>query len=272
MEISIIYMTLNNLLIGNTSQLSHYFPDENFVKISSRNIDFNLLRESNWDRVFICLGESRKFISDIKLYDDINFYLTVDIIDKLKDVSKSIVVYSSCELWNKNSGQIDISMSFNFYNTPYLQSKYRLSKYLLSNTDKYYNVFILYPFNFNSIYRSSNFLFGKIFDSIINKKTIEIGDTYFYRDIIHPKYVVDESMNATGHKIIGSGRTIFVNDFIRELYSSYNMKYEDYVIESINKFNEYDKRNEYYLKSNECRYTYSNLLKDTIDDINKLKI
>jgi nucleoside-diphosphate-sugar epimerase len=263
-------MTLNNLLIGNTSQLSHYFPDENYIKISSRNIDYEHLTKFNWDRVFICIGESRKFISNTNIYDDVNFYLTLDIIDKLKDISKSIVIYSSCELWNKYDGQIDISMNFDFYNTSYLQSKYRMSKYILSNIEKYYNIFILYPFNFNSTYRDNNFLFGKIFDSIINKKRIEIGDTYFYRDIIHPKYVVEESIKASGHKIVGSGRTIFVNDFIREIYSNYNMNYDEYVIENINKFNEYEKRNEYYLKSNKCLYSYKNLLKDTISDIDKL--
>lgn len=263
-------MTLNNLLIGNTSQISHFFPDENFIKISSRDMNLEEISKQNWNRVFICFGESRKFISDIKLHDDINFYLTLDVINKLKDSSKSIVVYSTCELWNKYEGQISIDLDFNFYSTSYLQSKYKLSKYILSNQTDYYNVFILYPFNFNSPYRSEDFLFGKIFSSIINKKVIEIGDTYFYRDIIHPKYVVKESIEATGHRIIGSGRKIFVNDFIRDLYKSFNLNYDDYVIENISKYNEYSKKNEYYLKSNQCRYSYQHLLDDTIEDIKKV--
>lgn len=104
---------MNNLVIGNTSQLSYYFP-EHYMKVSSRNLDINKLVEKDWDRVFICLGESRKFIDNIKIYDDINFYLTLDIIDKLKDHSRNIIVYSTCELWNQYDGPIDISNNFNF--------------------------------------------------------------------------------------------------------------------------------------------------------------
>jgi nucleoside-diphosphate-sugar epimerase len=259
---------MRNLVIGNTSQLSYYFPDD-YVKISSRNIDYDFIRSENWNRVFLCFGESRKFLSDIKIYDDINFYYTLEVINNIKDVSRNIIVYSTCELWNQIDGKIDISMNFNFFSTPYLQSKYRISKYLLNNKSEYYNVFIIYPFNFNSIYRSDDFLFGKIFNSIINKKKIEIGYTYFYRDIVHPKFVVDKSISARGHEIIGSGRLTFVNDFIRDLYQHYQMDYDEYVIENFDKYNEYDKRKEYYLNSKKPLYTYMQLLKDTISDIDK---
>ena len=258
---------MKNLIIGDTSQLSYYFPDD-YVRISSRNINYNSLTNNNWNRVFLCFGESRKYITDIKLYDDINFYLTLEIIDKLKDCVKSFVLYSSCELWNQYDGAIDLSMTFNFYPSPYLHSKYKISKYIMEN-DQYYNVFVMFPFNFNSTYRTTNFLFGKIFDSIINKKTIEIGDTYFYRDIIHPKFVVEQSINSHSHKINGSGRTVFINDFIRDLYNHYGLNYDDYVIENLDKFNEYKIRKEYYLKSNNCQYSYDQLFKDTISDIDK---
>lgn len=137
-------MVSNNLLIGNTSQLSHFFPDDNFTKISSRDFNLDELSSRDWNKVFICFGESRKFISDIKLHDDVNFYLTIDVINKLKSCSKSIIVYSTCELWNNYEGQISLENDFNFYSTPYLQSKYKLSKYILTNQSEYYNVFILY--------------------------------------------------------------------------------------------------------------------------------
>lgn len=257
---------MRNLVIGNTSQLSYYFPDD-YVKISSRNIDYNLIESENWDRVFLCFGESRKFLDDIKIYDDINFYYTLDVINRIKKISRNVIVYSTCELWNQYDGKIDISMNFNFFSTPYLQSKYKLSKYLLNNKSEYYNVFIMYPFNFNSTYRSDNFLFGKVFNSIINKSPIEIGDTYFYRDIIHPKFVVNESIKSSKHQIVGSGRLIFVNDFIRELYNRFDMNYEEYIIENIGKFTEYEKRKEYYLRSREVLYSYDSLLNDTINDI-----
>jgi hypothetical protein len=261
---------MNNLVIGNTSQLSYYFPDD-YIKVSSRDINIDYLKSNVWNRVYICIGESKKFIKDIKVYDDVNFYLTIDIINSLKDISRNIIVYSTCELWNQYDGQISINNNFNFYSTPYLQSKYKLSRYLIDNKKDYNNVIVLYPFNFNSIHRDSNFLFGKIFQSIIYKKVIEIGDTYFYRDIIHPKFVVSESMGATSHKIIGSGRLVYVNDFIKDLYKNYNMNYDDYVIENIGKYNEYDKRKEYYLASYNKIYSYDELLKDTISDIDNIK-
>jgi nucleoside-diphosphate-sugar epimerase len=259
---------MRSLVIGNTSQLSYFLPND-YVKISSRDLDYDFICSENWEKVFICFGESRKYINNIQLHDDINFYLTMNIINKIKDISNKIIVYSTCELWNQYDGQIDTKLSFNFYSTPYLQSKYKLSNFILSNKEEYKNVIILYPFNFNSTYRTNEFLFGKIFDSIINKTKIEIGDTYFYRDIVHPKFVANESIKAEEHQIIGSGRMVYVNDFIRDLYTNYDLKYDDYVTENISKYNEYDKRKEYYLRSNTCLYDYKQLLDDSIEDIDK---
>ena len=82
---------VKNLVIGNTSQLSYYFP-EDYTKISSRDINYDLLKEENWDRVFLCFGESRKHINDTKLYDEINFYLTLEVIEKLKGCVKSFIL------------------------------------------------------------------------------------------------------------------------------------------------------------------------------------
>jgi nucleoside-diphosphate-sugar epimerase len=126
----------------------------------------------------------------------------------------------------------------------------------------------MFPFNFNSIHRNINFLFGKIFNSIIEKKKIEIGNTYFYRDIIHPKFVVKNSIQANENQIIGSGRMIFVNDFIRDLYKYYGLDYSEFIYENFDKFNEYEKNNEYYLKSENCLLDYKELLDLTIEDIN----
>ena len=261
---------INNLVIGNTSQLSHFFPNE-YIKISSRDINFKSLLEINWDRVFICIGESRKFIDEIEMYEKVNFDLTLEIINKLKFISNKIIIYSTCELWNKYDGRIDISLPINFYETPYLNSKYKICNYILNNQKEFKNVIILFPFNFNSIYRDNNFLFGKIFNSIINKTKIEIGDTYFYRDLIHPKYVVKKSIELNLHSIIGSARLTFVNDFIRDLYKKNELNYEDFVIENKNKFNEYERKKEYYLKNDYCLYSYTELLNDTLYDINLKK-
>ena len=37
---------MNNLVIGNTSQLSYYFPDD-YEKISSRDINFTEIKKKN---------------------------------------------------------------------------------------------------------------------------------------------------------------------------------------------------------------------------------
>ena len=260
-------LNMNSLVVGSTSQLSYFFPSS-YAKISSRDINFKKLKETKWDRIFICFGESRKYIDNIQNYNDINFKLILKVIDELKSNCNKIVVYSTCELWNKLSGTISLEDDFDFYPTPYLDSKYKITKYILDNQEKYKNVIILYPFNFNSTYRSENFLFGKIFKSIINKVKIEIGDTYFYRDLVHPKYVVNQSITSENHQIIGSGRLTFVNDFIKDIYNNFNLNYSDYVTEFKSNFKEYNKNNEYYLKSEMCLYSYDELKSDTIKDLN----
>lgn len=254
-----------NLVIGNTSQLSFFFP-KNYKKISSHNLDFDFLRSQKWNSVYLCFGESRKFLSDNTDYDKVNYTLTKNIIEVLNDVSDKIVVYSTCELWNKYSGGIDITQKFDFFPTRYLESKYKITNFILENKNLK-NTIVLYPFNFNSTYRRGDFLFGKIFNSIIEKKKISIGDTYFNRDLIHPTYVVKKSIQSSENEIIGSGRLTFVNDFIKDLYREFNLIYEDYVSEKLDDFVEYDKRNEYYLKSTNCLYSYDELLNNTKKDI-----
>ncbi len=194
---------MNNLIIGNTSQLSHYFP-KNFTKISSRNIDFEFLKNNKWNEVYLCFGESRKYLSNSSEYEFVNYNLTKKIIENLNENSEKIVTYSTCELWNKYSGPIDLGCEFDFFSTPYLESKYKITKFVLENKNLK-NTIVLYPFNFNSIYRTKDFLFGKIFDSIINKQKITIGNTYFNRDIIHPEFVVNKSLLSNKHELIGSG-------------------------------------------------------------------
>ena len=38
-----------NLIIGNTSQLSNYFDDESFIKISSRDIDYDKILSKDYN-------------------------------------------------------------------------------------------------------------------------------------------------------------------------------------------------------------------------------
>jgi GDP-D-mannose dehydratase len=139
-----------------------------------------------------------------------------------------------------------------------------MTNHILIQKKEYKNVIILYPFNFNSTYRSKDFLFGKIFSSIINKEKIEIGNTYFHRDIVHTKFVVNESLNAKEDKIIGSGRLTFVNDFIRDLFKYFKMDYNFYIEENLLKFKERPVEKEFYLDSKKNLFTYDELLTETI--------
>jgi nucleoside-diphosphate-sugar epimerase len=200
------------------------------------------------------------------IFFDTNVGYTLKLIDFFVNKCNTLVVYGTSELWNQCEGAVQVSDPVNFEKTPYITSKFVLSG--LIKEKNYNNVIVLHPFNFNSIYRKGDFLFGKIFDSIINKKHIEIGDTYFYRDLIHPKYVVQRSILAENDEIVGSGRLIFVNDFIRELYNENDLCYADLVTENFD-HNLSIKRKIFYAKHQYQQY--SNLLKDTLNDINKLK-
>lgn len=248
-----------NLVIGNTSQLSKYFPDE-YIKISSRNISDNIFQKS-WDKVFLCFAEQRTYISRDDLFKQININYTKEIIEKLN--AKNIIYYSTAELWNNTSGEIHEDLSFNYHNSDYVNSKEIITNYIKNN---YKNVTVIYPFNFNSVYRMPPFLFGKVFNSIINKEKIEIGDTYYYRELLHPSFVVKESINQKTHKVVGTGCLIFVNDFIRKLYESFNMQYSDYVKEDITNYSIY-RKNVFYSKY-KILYNENELLDITVKEIN----
>jgi nucleoside-diphosphate-sugar epimerase len=265
---------MNSLVIGNTSQLAHYFPEE-YEKISSRNIDEDLslykyvYKYKYFDRVFITFAEQKRaylqVYKDLEPYTKINTDLTFELVKFFMKKANAVIVYGSCELWNNCSGEIDLNDKFN-YDANSVYGGYCFSKQLLSEYIKQLNaknVFMLHPFNFNSPYRKDDYLFGKIYDSLINKKKIEIGDTYFYRDLVHPKYVVERSIKCTSDEMVGSGRLTYMNDFIRELYKQCNMNYDEYVTENFNLGTPNKKA--IYLKTREAKYT--NLLTDTLNDI-----
>lgn len=227
-----------NLIIGSSSQLSNYFP-QNFVRVSARG-DMTNYRKTAWDTVYLCFGENRTYLAhstdqSIKNeFYDVNHKLTVDVVKMFADVSSRIVVYSTAELWNDCSGPVGIATPFKYKSNHYIQSKYNMTVEL-KNRQRYPNVSIGYPFNFNGIYRKGDFLFGKVFHSIMTKTKIELGDTYYYRDILHPKWIAEESMISRigSDFMIGSGRLVFVNDLIRSLYSSFGLEYSEFVTERI---------------------------------------
>lgn len=255
--------SLKNLVIGNTSQLAHYFPDD-YEKISSRDIDFT--NNKKYNRVYICFAEQRTYMQDNKeIFYNTNIDYTLKVIHHFSNLSNNIIVYGTSELWNKCYGQIDINTPFNHKQTDYINSKRVMVEIIKElRKTKFPNIIILHPFNFNSIHRKDGFLFAKVLDSVVNKKKITIGDTYFYRELLHPKFVVEQSINATEDQIIGAGRVIFVNDFIRSLYSYFSLEYNDFVTEDINE-NITTEQNIFYLKSKHI--LYKNLYNDTIRDI-----
>lgn len=261
---------MNSLVIGNTSQLSHYFPDD-YEKISSRNIKLDEYSDKFYDRIFLCFAEQRTFLENEgeDLFLSTNLFYTLDLIKYFRNKCKKIIVYGTSELWNDCEGPININSEPQFKETPYIKSKalmvLGIKNLRFDYNTAYQNIIILHPYNFNSIYRGPDFLFGKIFDSIKNRKIVEIGDTYFYRDLIHPKYVVERSIQATEDEIIGSGRLIFVNDFIRDLYKKAGMIYEEYVIENFD-LNLRNKRKINYA-DNKNEYRYFNLLTDSMYDL-----
>ena len=252
---------MKNLVIGNTSQLSYYFPND-YIKISSRDINFT---EEQYDRVYICFAEQRTYITDDKnLFYDTNINYTLKVIDHFYKYCNKIIIYATSELWNKHNGFINMDTPFNYKSTDYIDTKMLLIQYVkYKYRDK---IIILYPFNFNSVHRKHGFLFYKIFDSIIYNKKIEIGDTYFYRELLHPKFVVEQSINSETDTIIGSGRLTFVNDFIRNLYSYFNMNYDDYVYENLSNKSQ---NSIFYLESKHV--LYNELFDDTISELVKLK-
>ena len=228
---------MNNLVIGSSSQLARYFPDS-YERISSRNIDFDGLSRGRWDSVYICFAEQRTYLASSKDTDTTNLFwntnldLTMQVIKAVMPSSRRVVFYSTAELWNNCNGPVDSSLPFDYHENLYTTTKNNVSR-LLKNKDQFPNVSIVYPFNFNSIYRSGDYLFTRIFKSIVNKTKIEIGDVDFYREVLHPSMVVKrciEKSDSVGEDyIVGSGRVIHVGDFIQKLYSYFDMDFTSMV-------------------------------------------
>jgi nucleoside-diphosphate-sugar epimerase len=259
----------NNLIIGHTSQLSHYFPND-YEKISSRNIDFKKICSKKYDRVFLLFAEQRTFLNETEeFFNKINFDYTLEIIDKLKDISNKLIIYSTSELWNKYNGCVKLTDKYDYNYSPYIKSKENLCNYINNNRDKYSNIIIIYPFNFNSIYRKKGFLFGKVFDSILNDEKITIGDVNFNRDLIHPKTIVEISLTTNKDCIIGSGQLINVKKFIEDIFTKLNKNIINYV--EYNELNNLNvTRGGYY--SCEKTLDYNELINLTIKEIYEYKI
>lgn len=260
---------MSNLVIGSTSQLSYYFPD-NYEKISSRNIDFNKLIKKKYESIYILFSEQRTFLNEsLDFFTKINVDYTFDVIDKLKNNAKRIVVYSTSELWNNYDTCVTVSDPYDYNYTPYIKSKHLMCDRIKNNREDYSNVVIVYPFNFNSVFRKEGFLFSKIYKSLLYDEKISIGNIDMNRDIIHPKIIVKNSILAKSDTLIGSGELINVKTFICDLFKLQNKNIDDYILFE-EKNNLPNKRKEYF----SCvKYSnYDDLIKLTTDDIYEYKI
>jgi nucleoside-diphosphate-sugar epimerase len=260
---------MNNLVIGNTSQLSYYFPKD-YEKISSRNLDFNKIKEKKYNRIYLLFAEQRTFLNEtLDFFKEVNFNYTLKVIDELKDVCNKIVIYSTSELWNKYDGCVSVNDPYNYNPTSYITSKEHLCNHINNNRENYSNVIIIYPFNFNSVHRKEGFLFGKIFKSILNDEKISIGNVDFERDLIHPSVIVNESIKTNEDILVGSGELYNVKNFIKDIFTLYNKNLDEYILTD-NKNNLNNKRNGYY----SCKKysNYNDLLNLSIKDIYEYKV
>jgi nucleoside-diphosphate-sugar epimerase len=256
-----------NLVIGNTSQLSYYFPDD-YVKISSRNI--NLKNFDNLESVYITFAEQRTFNKELSEKDfiDVNVDYTSKLIDSLSPISKKVFVYGTAELWNNINGPVNINKELDYKYSPYVKSKEILWNTIREkrNSENWQNVSIIHPFNFNSLYRKEGFLFYKFYDSLINKTIHQVGNINMYRDIIHPSYLVKKSIECDGDELIGSGKVINIREFIDSLFNYYGLQMIDYIKEdSKSKSNHQD--NTFWMETDSA---YNGLLTDTVTELNKI--
>ena len=186
---------MNNLVIGNSSQLSYYFPND-YEKISSRNIDYSKILTKKYESIYLLFSEQRTFLGEsLEFFKKVNYDYTIEIIDKLKYNTNRLVVYSTSELWNNCEGCVSVSDTYNYHETPYIKSKELMCNYINQNKDKYNNVIIIYPFNFNSVYRKDGFLFGKIYKSLLYDEIITIGNIDFRFILLNLNLIIDDNFD-----------------------------------------------------------------------------
>lgn len=248
-----------NLIIGKTAQLAKYFPDD-YVRISSYDIDLDFLKSETWDSVYVMMSDSRTFVQNSDTFWDINVKKTTEIIDALGGNYNRLVWYATADLWNNHSGAYDLQTPYCFRPNDYMFSKYTATKALQKNRRD--GVVIHYPVNFNSIHRKNGFLFWTIFNSIKNKVPVTVKNLNFHREVLHPRYVVSRTIASQNDEIIGSGRLTHIGDFVKTLYSRMGLKYSDYVTE----LNEDILHDKLYVSKNMTDYTFDKLVDDTLKD------
>jgi nucleoside-diphosphate-sugar epimerase len=256
---------MNNIIIGNTSQLSYFFPKE-YIKISSRNINFYKL-EKKYKNVYLTFAEQRTFnkILSEKDFLDVNVVYTSELIEYFSKIAEKVIVYGTAELWNHHNGEIDLNTKIDYKYSPYIKSKEILYETILNKRlkNQWNNVIIIHPFNFNSLLRKEGFLFYKVYDSLLNNKINNVGNLNINRDIIHVDYLVNKSLTCTNDCIVGSGKLINVENFIYQVFNEFNKHYNDFLIQDKTHYS-YHMNNEFWLKTDDI---YIDLLQDTVSEL-----
>ena len=245
----------NNLVIGDTSQLSYYFP-KSFDRISSRNIDYSSMGE--YERIYICFAEQRTFKSDAN-FIDINYHYTLDVIDKILSKTNEVVFYSTAMLW-ENLEQYDITADFSYNeNNKYLVSKEMISKEL----ERKKNVIVHYPCNFNSCQRKNGYLFSKLIDACRGKQ-IETGNLNFDREVVYASYITDISTKSKCSQVIAPGYLVNIEKYFRDTINSFGYNMIDLVSQNLPAMSIKPKSMHNIIDND---YSYGKLLQDTIEDI-----
>jgi GDP-D-mannose dehydratase len=256
---------INRLVIGPNSQLARYFPKKNTAFLSAKNF---VVPGQHFDEVYMFFCEQRTFLNlTEKDFCRVNVDLTLEILNKIYNEKTKYFIYGTCELWNNCTGGITISTPPNYKYSPYVKSKQILLEQINNfRKDKPNNIIVLHPFNFNTPYRTKGFLFSKIFDSIINKTKIQTGDLNFFRDLVHPNFILKKSFTAIQDDLIGSGNLINIKTFVTQLYNAFNMNLNDFLYEEITTKPRHT--SSFY---HDTDIKYDTLLEDTINDIKKHK-
>jgi nucleoside-diphosphate-sugar epimerase len=254
---------VKKLIIGKSSQLSYYYPND-IVKISARETISESVYNENWDIVYLFFAEQRTSYSmnkDYKnLFYSINFDLTLEILKKIK--SKKIIFLSTSELWNLCEGPISVNTDWNYTENYYTDSKSKITKKILEFDDR---VTVFFPFNYNSIHRKESFLFYKVYKSILNKEKIFVGDLNIDRELMHASFVSKEIERKNFNDLIGTGNLINIRKFISELYRINNLNCIDFVEESQDT-NLVKKQNTFFCAT-KINYSFEDTLRDYNNDI-----
>lgn len=216
---------MSTLIIGNRSQISYYLPKE-YTRIPSRNIDYTLIKKRKWDRIYLCFAEQRTYLNEpLDFYTKINVDYTLEVLDKVRDHTREVVLFLTAELWNGYTGGVEFGMEMRGTETPYILSKRMLYERVKDDP----KVVMIFPFNFNSPSRNPNYLWGKIIYSFTERKVVEVDCIDFSRDMIHPTSLANEIIKTENHRIIGSGYLHNIRSLARELFLTKNLDIDHYI-------------------------------------------